>query len=532
MEKRFIPVYFIFIVVTLLMMISVYNIVITDEYLEVIEKQGSYTLTVAATRGKIYDCNLKPLAGGGTEYRAAIAPSSIDIEEFKSQISAEKFSLINENLKSNYPFAVTVDNKNLKGSGIQLFEVASRYSEKINAVHTVGYLDGSGKNGLTGIEKAYNDFLNESSGTVKITYQVDARGGVLAGYQPEIKDDVERSNQGVVLTLDSEIQEIVQSACDEMELGAAVVMEVPSGDIKAIVSKPDFSPLDIELVLDDEDAPLLNRAMNAYDVGSVFKLVTSAAALECGILGSRSYTCDGCYTIGVNTFKCNDGYAHGEMDMEMAISSSCNLYFIQLAQDIGADRLLKTAKILGFGKSITLAPGYSTSEGRLPSETLLEQPAALANFSFGQGELLATPMHALSLVGTIASKGMYITPRLVDRTIDKDGNSIEVMRSSSPHMAINESTARELSNFMHTAVLSGTARYGNPDNVTAAAKTGTAQTGMKRNGENVLQAWYAGFFPYENPRYVCIVLVENGTSGGKSAGPIFKEIAENVTSLK
>ena len=84
---------------------------------------------------------------------------------------------------------------------------------------------------------------------------------------------------------------------------------------------------------------------------------------------------------------------------------------------------------------------------------------------------------------------------------------------------------------MRTAVLEGTAKAGASDKITSAAKTGTAETGIIKNGRRINQAWYAGFFPYESPRYVCVVLAENGTSGGGSAGPVFKEIAERMSLL-
>ncbi|MDR1564184.1 MAG: penicillin-binding protein 2 [Oscillospiraceae bacterium] len=530
MLKRLVWVYAIFIVGMQFILMQVFSVINNKDYVAVVERQGSYTLTVAKTRGRIYDAKMRPIAGGYPQTRVAIAPSSIDLAAFKAAVPEDTFEGMKEFLNKSYPFAFTLPMEKLEAEGVTVFNTETRYGASFPAVHTVGYLDSTGQNGLTGIEKAYNDVLSNASGSLKITYQVDARGGVLAGFAPEINDTTALSKAGVVLTIDKDIQAIAEEAAGAyLGTGSVVVMEIPSGDIRAMVSVPGFSPLSLESVLDNEDSPLINRSMSAFDLGSVFKLVTAAAALECGIPSDTRFTCNGSLQIGTNVFTCNGGAAHGELDMEGAVTHSCNLYFIQLAQQIGGERLLKTAKVMGFGKSLVLAPNYESSAGKLPSESTLIQPAALANFSFGQGELLATPLHDAALVGTIASKGIYITPRLVDRIVDAEGKTVEVMRSPAAHMAINESTARELAQFMNTTVLEGTAKPGKPEECSSAAKTGTAETGMKKDGKKVLQAWYAGFFPYEKPKYVCVVLAENGKSGGRSGGPVFKQIADEIT---
>lgn len=527
-EKKIIPVFLSIIMAFEVLVVALYKIAFHEEYAQASAIQGTYTLSAGKTRGTIYDCNMNCLAGGNEENFIAVSPSLVDFDTLYSQLTVEEIGEITKRLGKKYPIAMKVNNS-VSGDGILSFKLSSRYDDEILAVHTVGYLDSSGSKGMTGIERAFDDVLNSASGSYKIKYQIDAVGNALAGFSPEVSDTTFQSKAGVVLTIDSDIQRIAQNAADEyIESGAVIVMETHTGKIRAIVSKPDFSPSDIADVLDDESAPLINRALYNYDVGSVFKLITAAAALEAGISENTTFDCEGNLQIGENVFTCNNSTAHGELDMCDAICHSCNLYFINLAKEIGAERLLFTAKSFGIGTSIKLAENYESFEGKLPDEETLKQEAALANFSFGQGNLMATPLHIASLIGTIASNGIYIKPRLVEKVIDMNGNTVSTPETFESKMLINEKNTELLQIFMRSAVLRGTAAAGAPENTNAAAKTGTAETGITKDGKKVLQAWYAGFFPYEYPEYICVVLVENGISGGKSAGPVFKQIAENM----
>lgn len=528
MEKRMIPVFLSVILVMEFLIIGIYCISVRDDYAKASIAQGTYTLTAGKTRGTIYDCHMNALAGGAEENYIAVSPSIVDFNSLYSRLSVDEISDITRRLGKRYPIALKV-NEPISGNGILSFKVPERYNDKILAIHTVGYLDSSLTKGMTGIERAYDDVLAAASGSYKIKYQIDALGNALVGFSPEVADTTYKSKAGVVLTIDSDIQRIAEEAADEyLECGAVIVMETRTGKIRAIVSRPDFQPSNIANVLEDESSPLINRALYNYDVGSVFKLVTAAAALEAGISENTVFNCEGSLQIGDNVFTCNNSTAHGELNMCGAICHSCNLYFISLAQQIGADRLLATAESFGIGHSIELAENYKSFEGKLPSRETLNQEAALANFSFGQGNLMATPLHVASLVGTIASDGIYVKPRLVEKVIDMYGNTVSSPEITPEKMIINEKNAEYLQSFMRSAVLEGTASAGSPENTTSAAKTGTAETGIKKDGKKVLQAWYAGFFPYEDPKYVCIVLAENGSSGGKSAGPVFKKIADKI----
>lgn len=532
MLKRLIPVFAIYISLMTVIMTRLFFIAANSDYSEAAKRQSKYSVSISTTRGRIYDCNMRPIAGGKVLYRALISGGGAAASVLEDNLTEEQFERIEEKLKYNYPFAITVNDGSLSEYNIEVFKSEQRYSSVFPAVHTVGYTDVEQSKGLSGIEKAFDGFLSEAKGEMKIVCEVDGTGRILPGGERDFTDTTENSKQGVVLTLDVDIQQIAEKAAEKyIKKGAIIVMEVPSGNIKAMASYPAFSPLDIQGAIENSDSALVNRCLAEYDVGSVFKLVTATAALEAGVPPERQYECTGSYNIGTNTFTCSGNKTHGVLDLDGGICHSCNLYFIQLAEEIGAERLLETAKSFGFGESIALADGFESCSGNLPDIEKLDRPAALANFSFGQGELMATPLQITRLIGTIACGGNDVIPTLVEKTVDKYGRTVEYFPKGTSKMNINESTAQILGACMRDAVLNGTASPGGSDKITSAAKTGTAETGIKLKGKKVLQAWYAGFFPYENPQYVCVVLAENGKGGGVSAGPVFKEIAEEMDKL-
>ena len=218
-------------------------------------------------------------------------------------------------LSAGTPFLLTVPKETaLSGAGIDLFSVPDRYGEEPIAVHTIGYLDADGI-GVAGIEMAFDDVLREYDGKATVQYPVDALGHVpVAGEKRIVADTLSKSRGGVVLTLDQDLQRSAERiAKRHLQSGAVVVTEVATGKLRALVSLPDFSPENVAAALEDQEAaPLLNRALEAYPVGSVFKLVSAAAALESrNFPFLREYTCTGGLTVSGAVFHCFDGIAHG-----------------------------------------------------------------------------------------------------------------------------------------------------------------------------------------------------------------------------
>lgn len=528
MEKRVVGLFCGFIAMCVVIIGRILVIGCEKDYVSAAQNHGSYNLTLAETRGKIYDCNGNVLAGGAFGYKAVVIPSADTSATLFSYLSADEIEKILPSLKGTFPFVADVSDGRCESEGITVYRVPQRYSERGIATHLVGYCGRNG--GENGIEKAYDEWLSEASGEFTVTCRINALGGSLDGVEQEINDTTSNSNRGVMLTIDSAIQNIAETAANEfMECGAVIVMDVNSGEIRAMVSLPNYDHNDIAAVLNDENSPLVNRAISAYNAGSVFKPVIAAAALESGFDPNEMYNCTGTVQIGNIKMGCINHKAHESVTMREAIAYSCNTYFINASAATGAENILDMAEKLGFGKSTELAPEYKTSAGILPSLESLESPAALANFSFGQGDLTVTPIQIAAMFTAIARDGEYIEPSVVKGLTDENLNIISTPKKAASHTAMSSETARILGEYLRDAVLVGTAKAGASDKVTSAAKTGTAETGIVKDGRAINQAWYAGYFPYEDPKYVCVVLAEDGISGGTSAGPIFKQIAERIS---
>ena len=283
--------------------------------------------------------------------------------------------------------------------------------------------------------------------------------------------------------------------------------------------------------LEDERSPLLNRALCNYNCGSVFKIVSAAAALEAGVPLNESYTCKGSINVGGIPFHCHNRLGHGVMSMVSGFAQSCNPYFVHLMQNVGGEALYTMATNLSFDRPLLLAENYKTARAVLPSELELQSPAAVANLSFGQGSLLATPMHIAQMVAAVVNDGEVIQPSVVKGFVDKEGN-LEASTVSPAQWAFSEQTARTLRNLMIETVENGTGSGGKPRTGGAGCKTGTAETGWENeDGSAVVQSWYAGFYPAEQPKYAIVVLAEDAEGTGSQSAPVFRQICDDLYTL-
>ena len=529
MGKRVVSFFCVYIVLSLLLTGWLMNVTFSEQYITAGSKQSSYTLTVYSTRGSIYDRNMNILAGGASEYKAIVKPTSETTARLMSYFNSDTLEGLEEKIRSGRPFIVSVEDRAIESDGIEVIKCVKRYSSEPIAPHIVGYLDSAG-NGSFGIERAYNELLESFEGSYKVTYQVNALGGSL-GTDTVIKDTTANSAGGVVLTIDSAIQIIAQKAAEEyLNSGVVVIMEPSTGEILACVSTPGFKQDSISDYLDSEDSPLVNKAFSSYDVGSVFKLVVASAALENGF-GDFTHTCNGSIEIGNKTFKCSSTNGHGELNMEQALAHSCNTYFIALAQDMGYEEILKKAQLMGFGSALELGTGYYTGSGNLPDEDELSLPAGLANFSFGQGSLMANPIQIAALISCIANGGEYVYPYIVKETVNSNLKTVSRWNQAPSYRAMDEATAQKLQEYMKACMIYGTGKSVASQRVSTAAKTGSAETGITKDGRQVTRGWFAGYFPADDPQFVCVVLEEDAVSGTVSAGPCFKFLAERLNAI-
>lgn len=253
-------------------------------------EHGGYDITIDQTRGTIYDSSLKPLVNDAPEYYAVVSPSKDTPKQLASLAPyVSDLKTLEQKLSSRLPFVIKVSSSEAGGPDVSIITGVKRYDDNM-APQLIGYLDGDG-NGAAGIEKACDSQLKAYSQTLTAAFPVDASGHELQGLSPKISTTGSGDAGGVVLTLDRDIQQAAQRAADKyFKAGAVVVMDPKTGDILACVSSPDFSPNDLADALKQTDSPMLNRAFSAYNLGSVFKIVMVAAALEQGILPDYTYT--------------------------------------------------------------------------------------------------------------------------------------------------------------------------------------------------------------------------------------------------
>ena len=515
-----------------LLIVRLYVLATGEELAQAADQQSSYVLDVAEKRGMIYDCNLKPLVNEETEYVAAVSPSTESANALMEVVDPADREALLERFQAARPFRMLVEDNRIYASGIRVFNIYKRYAEDQIAPHIIGYTDQTG--GVAGIEKAYDSFLTEHSGQLKVRYSVDATGQSIGAMKSEVEGEGYDVKQGVVLTIDRDIQRLCEHVmASSVEKGACVVMDVDTGKLRAVVSLPDFQPDQVAELLEDEDAPLLNRAFSAYNVGSTFKLAVAAAALDAGVSPDFSYYCTGSITLNGVTFHCHNHNGHGVLDLQGAIELSCNPYFVNLALEIDYPMIYNTASNIGFGKGTELAPGITTAAGVLPEPSKVKTIGELANLAFGQGQLLATPVQIAQLISTVANGGNSVTPSLVEGTTNEEGTQIaEYAKMYGSSRVMSKTAADRIAQYMRDAVEEGSGTRAQPIELGAGGKTGSAQTGQyDENGEEIVHAWFAGFYPANQPKYAIVVFSEGGDSGALESAPLFSEIANGLYSL-
>lgn len=533
MEKRVIAVFLFFCLVMGGLCLRLYTVTTDTEAASYISSHYK-NVTLDTLRLPIYGCDGEPLVNRTCENFVVAKPTEAAVSLLYENLSAEEFDIIATPLLQGSAGYVSVGEKFFEQSLSYItLKKFIRYGKSPTAVHLVGYVNSDG-DGVSGIERCFNSYM-KTDVSLYAGFLCDVNGDFVDG--AEIKTDTLYNNHkgGIHLTIDSVIQAIAQEElrAASIKKGAVIVSDIATGDIKALASVPEYDPNNVGDYLDDENSPLTNRALSAYPVGSVFKVVVAACALENGINQNFSYICRGEAQVDGNTFHCNNSTAHGLLDMEDALACSCNCYFIELSKRLGGKAILETANLFGFGESVEIAEGLFSSQGELPTAKELKTSGNLANFSFGQGRFTAAPVQMINVFNAIANGGKYTSPYCVDRVLDVSGNSVYDFKAKAPVYAISQTTADTLLKMLTAVVEEGTAKNAATDGFFSAGKTATAQTGIyNEKGEEQLCTWFGGFFPADNPRYSVVILSEEGTTGGEDCAPVFKSIAERIAQRK
>lgn len=412
---------------------------------------------------------------------------------------------------------------------LEMVPQLKRYRQDGFLAHVIGYVEAGGTEGQAGMEKSYNSLLQHSEVGQRIRLMQDGRGQAIPGLGLKINST--GNGNAVVLTIDARVQQLVESNMNKsIARGAVVVMDVRSKEILAMASRPTYNQYRVDEYLTDLQSPLMNRALSSYYPGSLFKILVSTALVENNLVKpGEKFNCSGKYVFNDQlSISCWKEEGHGEVSFEQALAQSCNPTFITLGSRLGKDRLLEYVDRLHLldPEIIGMTDRQTDSYVRIDAGN-----AALANACLGQEGVMLTPVQIASLLATVADDGYWSPPRMVKYTLDEKGSRKE-FASVPGEQVISAGTARKVQSMLELVVAAGTGQSARLPGIGVAGKTATSQTGrIKIDGEEVLNTWFAGYLPADQPRWAIVILAEEGKSGAENCAPVFKAIAQGLLDI-
>lgn len=399
--------------------------------------------------------------------------------------------------------------------------------------------------GKTGVELGLDRDLRGEPGATQV--EVDARGDTVRA----IAETSPVPGGTVTLTIDATLQQRVLARLSTETRAAAVALDVETGEVAVMVSVPSYDPNALTVDFDeaafarleqDPHKPLVNRAIaGLYPPGSTFKMVTALAALEAGATTTReTVTCKGAFAFAGETFRCWNRGGHGAVDLTGAIRQSCDVYFYELAERIGVDRIAAMAKVLGLGQTYACGLG-GQKDGLIPTtgwkqavkgQRWLRGETILAGI--GQGYVLTTPLQLAVMTARLAT-GRAVVPTLVKMTGVRphSGPLFPELPIAADRL---DAVRRAMIGAVHAPDGTGGHAALDGSDVLIAGKTGTSQVWASArepvaDGDRYElrdHALFVSFFPATAPRFAVSVVVEHGGSGGQAAAPLVRDIARLI----
>jgi len=544
------------------------QIVHGEKYKQLALEQQTRDIPIPAKRGTIYDRKGKELAVSASTNTVWARPVEVeksgkldetakklaeilemDEEEVKEKLSSKNIGLIK--IKKWIDKKQSDAIRKAKLEGIWIAEDNKRYYPFGNfAAHILGHTTDDNR-GLVGIELEYDKYLSGLPGRwIKNT---DAAGRQLP-YGVEKYFEAE-NGLNVVLTIDEVIQHFVEKAIQDTlaETKAkrvfGIVMDPETGDILAMAVKPDYDPNQPRIPLDENlrreyevaDTEGKQKIWNemwrnpiisdTYEPGSTFKLITSAAGLEEGVVEPNSpFHCSGHITVSGQRLRCWRYYnPHGAQTFTQALQNSCNPAFIEVGQRLGTDKYYKYIDALGFSKPTGIdLPG----EGKAIIQNKANVgPVELATISYGHG-ISVTPLQLITAISAIGNDGKLMKPRIVKELIDDSGNVIHRYEPKMVRQAVSEKTAKELREMMETVVVEGSGKSAYIPGYRIGGKTGTAD--KIEDGKYAAGKVYSSFValaPIDDPKLAVLVVVDEPQGvhfGSLTAAPAVHQILQDT----
>ncbi|MBE6463456.1 MAG: penicillin-binding protein 2 [Alphaproteobacteria bacterium] len=405
------------------------------------------------------------------------------------------------------------------------------------------------KIGKSGFEKTYDLSLRGTEGT--LSYEVNAYGRIMQ--ELEKKEGIKGND--LDLTIDIRLQKIAYDAFKK-EAGAAVVMDVHTGEILAFVSVPAYDPnLFVDGIsvknwnnlLYDEKTPLTDKAISGqYSPGSTFKIAVALAALEEGVIDTSTTSyCSGKMKLGNHLFHCWRHAGHGKQNVIEAIKNSCDIFFYETALKLGIEKIAQMSKRLGLGKTYELGL-ENQKEGVIPDKqwklSKLKSPwqqGETVIAGIGQGYVLVTPLQLATMLSRVVNGGYEVEPTFIKKETTPKFPKLNIKQSS---IDIVKQGMFEVVNG-----LGGTAVGARPKtkDLKIGGKTGTTQVrriSLSERQKGIIKdedlpwkyrnhAWFMAYAPHNSPKYAIAVIVEHGRSGSAVAAPIASKILEEAIKL-
>jgi penicillin-binding protein 2 len=556
-----------------------------DEFRLLAEENRINMSLIPPERGLILDRNGALIAGNEQNYRVTLTREGAgDVDAVLARltrlipITAEDMERITRDLDRNSPFVpivvadrlpwndfskVALNAPTLPGVTTEVGQ-SRHYPLVEDFSHVVGYVGPVSEKdleerpdpdpvlripefqiGKIGVERWMEDTLRGSAGNKRI--EVNHVGRVMR----ELERTDGTPGLDVQLTIDADVQNFVQARLGE-ESAACVVMDVETGEIIACASSPGFDPnlfvrgisqRDYSALMEDDHRPLANKTVQgAYPPGSTFKMVTALAALEEGLITPETtHSCPGYIEFGDRRFHCWKRGGHGRVDLARSLAESCDVYYYEIAQKVGIDKIAEMGKRLGLGIRHDL-PMSAITEGIMPNKAWKQERwgqdwriGDTINASIGQGYVLASPLQLAVMTARLAT-GRAIVPRLV-RSIG--GKPVDMPPAEPLGLSEAGLAAVHLGMFEVMNAERGTAFSSRiaDETLVFAGKTGTSQVrnitaaerarGVVSNDDLPWNrrdhALFVGYAPYDKPRYAVSVVVEHGGGGSAVAAPVARD---------
>jgi len=541
-RKKRIKVLFFIITFVLLLLIGRLiwiQIINNEEYYDKALQQRIMELKINPNRGKIFDINGKELAVSVTSKTVVGLPKqvtnptqtagkladilSVGYETIFNRLSKDAYAVY---LERQIPDQKVKKIDDLQLEGITFIDESKRiYPREKLASQILGFT-GIDNNGLEGMELSFDRYLTGSRGL--ILTERDASGQVI----PESVIDYipEKDGNNIYLTINEAIQHSAErelaSAANEFnaEGGTIIVMEPNTGNIISMANYPTYDPNNFS---DYNKRYWRNRAItDNYEPGSTFKIITTASAIEEGVVNQNDVFHDtGKIKVEKEYIECWDDQGHGTELFSEVVQNSCNPGFVQVGLRMGKESFFKYINAFGFGQKTNIdLPGEAV--GLIPEYNSVGD-IEIATISFGRG-ISVTPIQLISAISAVANNGVLMKPNLINKITDQNGKILKDSKPVEVRRVVSSNTANKTLSLLENVVSSGTGTNAYIEGYRVGGKTGTAQ----HYNSNLYDSSFVGLFPVNDPQFVVLVVLY-GIDGqtyyaSQTAAPLFKSIASDL----